>query len=876
MSFRRKIWRVLIKIILIIFVSIVLFSITAYIVADKYENEIEEYAISQLNEQLQVKINIEDINLSVFKRFPYISVVFSNMVAWSNPDFNHIEFNNVSNDTLFSASSVYLQFSLFDLIRGNYKMKKIYAAQGKLNLLSDTAGKTNFRLFSNTKSSGKRNKLSFELEAVRLSDFDVNFQNLAKRIHLSGYIDNIIFKGKMTSEDFKLAAISSMKIHYFIRDDITYGQNIEASTKLIMSVKDKVASFKNSEIVLNQVPLKVDGNFRVEKKSALDIHIESRNFNLNTARKLLSSIIALPEELSLNGRGNLALKVSGVLSRLDVPKINAVYLFKIDNLTYETSDFRDITLKGKYSNGEYRNPISSSISIDNFSFNSHLSNAEGSATLKNFKTPSIDARLKGYIAAENFGEILAEKEIFNFSGDIMPDLHITALLNSFNNIDVNSIKSLGIDGNASLENLEFYYKDKINIHNLSGNVEFAGDSWLPDLQFNSNIGSFNCSLQLDHILKFLFQKQNYLSIYGEVEGKDNDLTILKESTENNDSQTKGFELPEKLFLKLNTSFYNFSYGTFRAEKIGSKLNYRPGFLSVPEMNISSMGGSITGHSALIQDREKNIMFRTQNDLHAVDIHRLFKSFNEFNQEFITSRNIEGILSGNVDFATETDSLLKVNREKTKAEASIVISSGELNHFEPMKKLSKYIELEELENIRFSNIENTISIHDEMIHIPQMDIHSNAFNITASGTHGFDGNFEYKLKVNLSELLAGKAKRAKKENEEFGVIEKDTRRTSLYLTILGNPDDYKIKYDKKEAVNQIKKDLSREKQTLQKILNEEFGWFKKDSISADTLKKKENNSFIFKWDEENDSIKNNSKNIKQNTEEEKLEFEWEGL
>jgi hypothetical protein len=131
----------------------------------------------------------------------------------------------------------------------------------------------------------------------------------------------------------------------------------------------------------------------------------------------------------------------------------------------------------------------------------------------------------------------------------------------------------------------------------------------------------------------------------------------------------------------------------------------------------------------------------------------------------------------------------------------------------------------------------------------MDIHSSAFNISLSGTHHFDNTFSYKTKILLSEVLAGKTNRIKTGTKEFGEIEDDGfGKTSLYLSIDGNTDDYKVSYDTKTAMQEVKKNLNNEKKELKKILNQELGLFRKDTstYSSDNLSNK--NQFKIIWDE----------------------------
>ena len=118
-----------------------------------------------------------------------------------------------------------------------------------------------------------------------------------------------------------------------------------------------------------------------------------------------------------------------------------------------------------------------------------------------------------------------------------------------------------------------------------------------------------------------------------------------------------------------------------------------------------------------------------------------------------------------------------------------------------------------------------------------------------------------------------------ENAENFVLEDNGRRTSLYLSVKGSPGNYHIKYDKKEAVSNIRKDLKKEKNTLKNILNEEFGWFKKDSLEINDSQNEKKNEFILDWEEQDNSQKKDGTRPKRKDKELKKEenefvFEWD--
>jgi len=63
---------------------------------------------------------------------------------------------------------------------------------------------------------------------------------------------------------------------------------------------------------------------------------------------------------------------------------------------------------------------------------------------------------------------------------------------------------------------------------------------------------------------------------------------------------------------------------------------------------------------------------------------------------------------------------------------------------------------------------------------------------------------------------------------------------LFIKIGGSTEKPVISYDKKGLVKKIKNDIKQEKGNLKKLLNDEWGWFKKDStvIKAKREKAKE--------------------------------------
>jgi hypothetical protein len=200
-----------------------------------------------------------------------------------------------------------------------------------------------------------------------------------------------------------------------------------------------------------------------------------------------------------------------------------------------------------------------------------------------------------------------------------------------------------------------------------------------------------------------------------------------------------------------------------------------------------------------------------------------------------------------------------------ASADIKIEDGELLNYAPMKGLSRFLKVSDLDDVKFATLHNHIEVKDRVVHIPAMEIKSSALNIIASGEHTFDNVIDYHIRLLLSQILSQKAKKAKKENEEFGVVEDDgLGRTNLYVNVTGTVDNPVYTYDAKGVKAKLAVDFLKEKKNLKNILNDEFGWFKKDTSVINSKERDKKNE-----------LKLPKKNDKKDREKEKLRKQEEG-
>ena len=206
----------------------------------------------------------------------------------------------------------------------------------------------------------------------------------------------------------------------------------------------------------------------------------------------------------------------------------------------------------------------------------------------------------------------------------------------------------------------------------------------------------------------------------------------------------------------------------------------------------------------------------------INIRNSFNAFNNYGQEFILPENIKGIGSAKLSVDASWGPQYILNTKDLKINSYLSIEKGELIDFKPLESLSGYVSLDELKHVRFSNLENSIEVENELVKIPAMEIKSSALSVYISGTHSFNNEIDYNVTLLLSELLSSKFRQKNTTIKEFGEEKKDGKiLNTVYFNMKGDTENPKITLDKIRFLEDIKKTIEKEKTIIRNIYDEEI-------------------------------------------------------
>jgi hypothetical protein len=791
---------------------IIVIGIFAYLLTNK--DAIKNYALDEINKQLTVELQVKEADVTLFKQFPKVSL-----------DLQHVSITDPiqPKQYLIQASHVFIGFNLFDIIRKNYNIKLITIDEADVNLYTSKKGVSNYHIFKPTdKKEASNESFLLNLKEVQLNNVSVDYIDHQYQQQHVVVFEAASLYGDFTEKGETIGIKGKMFANKLRSGKITYVKDKPLKLNVVFKTnhQTKTYTFERGNIDVDKLQLSLTGKIINKAKAVgFDLEVGARNLDIPSLLSLYPAA-NLPEDLKSDGEIYLEGSIKGEANDKTSPAIHFTFGVSKGSLKKgEGLALKNINFKGEFSNGAKRNQATSFVKITDLSFLLKDALVAGGFEVANFTDPLLNASLKGNIDAKNLLEFWQNDIVKSADGSIDFDVLFKGKISNLSQqkwLENNSAGRL----NLSLANISFKQNNKVikrviadlKIDNKNVVInQFEADVDESDVKISGTIGNF-----IPYLLSSNQALQAHIKYQSNVIDINNFMMPL--SPTNMDNNKRGFALPENISITADVKAGKVLYHTFNAKQVSAKVNWKGKKITVDNFDAQTMDGRLQFDGEVENAPDGRFMITASSQLNNIDINTLFKSCNEFGQQEITSKHIQGKLSGTIDLVSVWNNNLDCDLNKLYALCNIEIKNGELNGYKPLEALGKYIDVNDLRALKFADLKNTIEIKNKTIFIPGFDVKNNALNLTLSGSHTFDNFIDYKIKMRLNELLAKKRKPTKNEFNEEQTADGGV---NIYLTMKGPIDNFKITYDKKEVKEQLKQDLKKEKENIIDVLKKEF-------------------------------------------------------
>ncbi|HEX2968195.1 MAG TPA: AsmA-like C-terminal region-containing protein [Bacteroidales bacterium] len=835
----------IIRIFLLFIAAVLIILLSAALIL---EDRVSGIILNTVNRNLTSRIDVGSIRLSFIRSFPRASFEMKNVLIHTSKGFDTADFST-GTDTLLYAESAFIVLRPLELYKGKHNIENISVKSGRINLLSDKNRKTSYDVrWGNNNNEGA--EANIDLEKISLENVSVLYINKADDFTIGGLIEDGRLKSSINGNKNKLNARAEVIFNHIATGSIAVTSPVEAETDLSFVSGSEGIVFGKSTLSISNNDFSVEGS--VSSGNVYDLTITGDNADISRLSAFMP--VKYREVISaydMKGKIMLNCIIKGPASSTKKPHTEITFSLQNGHISSSGSktSIDNISFDGSYSNGWKNSLLTSSLSLRNILIHLGSSDYKGSILIKNFNDPVTELIFKGRVYPKEVKDFFNIHNLILAEGTLDADLKIITNHRFNDSLTINDFIEVEKSGMLIFNNLSFgFSKPKLIVRNISGDILVSDILSTPGIEFEYAGQKIRMKGEFSNLPEWLEGKPVIFSATGDV-SFDRFLPEVFFPAENDENLSRPVHFPEDMNLDINFRIDSLRYKKFASSALSGSLTYKAKLLTVKSLNLNTLDGAISGNGFIVQNSNSAFVSRGDFIIKHINVNNAFGTFNNFGQSFIMQDNLSGSLDGNISLLLPLTSTFRPKPKEMAAEGKYTLLNGALINFEPVKKLSSFAEVSELENIHFERLENDFYIRNNFFVIPQMNVKSSAADLTVSGKHGFDNNYEYHVKVLLSQVLSRKRKSVKRQVTEFGAIKDDgLGRTSLLLKIENKGDDVKVSYDIKAVGTQINQNIKSEKQSLKAILNEEYGWYNQETKENNPPQQTKKNRFNITWEE----------------------------
>ena len=810
-----------------------------------FEKQIGDFVINALKEELNTEVEIGEASLSFIRSFPQASV-----------SLHQILIKDERRDTALYLDDFSLQCSIMDVVNGAYEFKGVYAGQGILNIHIDHRGNNNVKNIWKTGDRDVPINLRMSISNAQLESLNISYKNN----QTNQFFDGTIHSGQITG-DFIIDNSRNMNIHTVQCDvkmtsdqlvangmNFLNDQPIDLQGDITVDNATSVFTFENLIIWINNDEFSIDGSVAgTPKGSRYDIRSQSQSARLST----LMECVPLAHRKVINGIESYAdvsfeATIQGEYTSVRLPEVRVSCQFNGGRITHPSlsGSLRDVSFSANYSNGNGIDQGTQVIEINDF-----RSTLNGEPITLDFdmtgtKNPYINATLDG---------VFSMSSLYSFFGEGVTD--------GFGSLQIDSFMISGYLQDMVNKQKIYKVKQQGTIYPREVGLEINGVSLSLDagemhirnndidvdtLAISTQSSMININGLIQNLLPVLFTDQTTLA--KSMLLFDFDVTIdqldLNEiwqlgggyssqnlTTSNKDSIIQSSFSKRAAFLdrlrgQIQFQGRGIEHPNFTSDKVKGLMSIRQGSVQLQDCIIYSYGGYFEINSNLhFTKTPYGLVYVDAKD---IDVFELFKQTNGFGQDVLTHQHLKGQLDALLKMDVFFDSTGLFDEERFFMLGDVCIKDGELNDFEMLESFAKYIKIQDLQQIKFTELNNQFKIENRTLLLPAMFIQSNASNLLVGGTYTFDHDVDFKIKINAGQLFFNNFKKYNPQRKPLKARKNGL--FNVYAQIYGNMmDEIEYRIGPKFAKKSLDNELSVRLPQISNSLKNEFGVFKNNGI-----------------------------------------------
>ena len=644
-----------------------------------FRDALLEKTKTTISKNLKANIGFEDFRLSLIRHFPKAGLSLKNVVITGKDEF--------AGDTLLHIGSLSTRFGLFDLLSpDNLTLNELILDQATLKLLVNSNEKANWDIFPSEdegirEDAKEEESFGMELSRIVVNHARLQYLDFSLPLTIGAEDINLILKGNMYGSDTKLRIEGDAAEFNLSYDSVSYISHIRLQLQSLLDINFDSYDFRfgEGELLVNALPLALDGNFSLPGDSMLfDLRFNSKISEVSQFLNLIPPSYAhYIKDLQAKGDASFHGSFKGIYFEEDYPALNILFKISNGNIKYAglPEEIKNIT--GNIAVEKPQGVLNlTSVRIADAHAEIRNNPVNGSLTLGNLMDDlHFNGSLTGKVNFDHLKDAIPMDSV-QISGIMDVDLGVAGRMSNIENKTYEMLKTEGLVAlnNFSFESNQLTMPVKVS----SGKLDFAPEKvnlqqldlkiGQSDVALTGNVTDYypyiftGGSLSGSFILASDFLNLNELMSLQKPEFADPGKTGQGKSGEQASDTLKSapatFEVPERLKLAFQTDIKKALYDKLNIRDISGRVAVNDGRLDLNGVTMNVLDGELKLAGSYENSPQKTPMIDMNVEMISFDIPSAFQSMDlvrkylpiaaQSKGKFSTSLKLNGRLNETMD------------------------------------------------------------------------------------------------------------------------------------------------------------------------------------------------------------------------------------
>ncbi len=735
---------------------IVLFGISMFAIPYIYKDKIVTFIKNDINNTLTATFDFKDVTASLFSDFPNLSIKLREVSLDGQKEFKDTR--------LLDAKNIGISINLTSIFSGEQLIiNKLDLEDAFINILVLKNGVANYDIIKKDSLSTDTDKTKFtiNLKSYSAKNAQINYED--KSLNLLMSLQNINHQGKghITESLYQLNTktnINNISLKY---DGTRYINQLNTSIISDFDINGDFTKYtlKNSKILLNQLPLSLDGFFEL-----LDKGIKT-NIQFTTKQAGFKNFISLiPKDylsdfqhIKTKGTAQLKGTITGGFFDDFLPAFSVN--LSIDNASLKYPDLPE-EISNMYSEATVRFPGGKDLDATTIDFSKikfTIANNNVSGNLKityPITDPNISTSFKSKFDLNKIQQAIKFKGINELSGLVDVDFSLKGAMSA---IEKETYDQFQASGYLDLQDVHYQSDSLPYPVTISKAALKVQPKSLNLSTFKGKIGTsdFSISGSILNYLTYIFGKDTQLKAkFKSISNRLNVNEFMANTSSDETTETTGvIKVPKNLDANIQMSAETVNYKDLDLQNVKGTLHVKDQKIDLSSVLMQVIGGQLMMHG-YYDSSQKNPKANLNVNMEKMSIEKSAESFKTFATYTPILKELHGNFFSKITIDVELDSLMNPKFNVMNMTGSFTTEKIIPKDIDLLNNIAGILKLKELENPYIDRINTAFSIKKGNLTVKPFQFKLNDMNAALQGTVNLDQQVNFILKIAVPQRKLG--------------------------------------------------------------------------------------------------------------------------